>query len=197
MTSLSHDSEPWSCNLCLSNHLPYLNLSTQNLFSLSYNSLTYRPFRPNLRHVSLHKHDNNKFCCSVCTKQVKNFNKSLFCNLCSHYIHHKCTELPRHQIKRLNKKLWKCPSCNNFPFQDVQNTEFIMLTKFNSIIDSDYKNSQLNDLDTKFLSELPALEIFNSTHNQLSSQNDMDMDNHLTVKMIFHSITCVTFINYA
>ena len=44
---------------------------------------------------------------------------------------------------------------------------------------------QLNDLDTKFLSELPALEIFHSIHNQLSPQNDMDIDNHLTMKNNF------------
>ena len=184
-TSLSHDNEPWFCNLCLTNHLPYFNLSTQNLLSLSYNSLTIRKSKQNLKHVSLHKHDTKKFCCSTCTKQVKNLNKSLFCNLCSHYIHHKCTELPKYHIKRLNKKLWKCLTCNNFSFQNVENTEFLMLNNFNSLVDNDYTNSQLNDLDTRFLSELPALEIFQSIHNQLSSQNDMDIDNHLTIKNNF------------
>ena len=61
-------------------------------------------------------------------------------------------------------------------------TELLMPTKFDSLVDNDYTNSQLNDLETKFLSDLPALEIFNSTYNQLSPQNDMDIDNHLTIE---------------
>ena len=165
--------------------LIYLFTLYPHFLSLPYNSLTYRSSRLNLKHVSLHKHDNDKFCCSFCRKQVKNFNKSLLCNLCSHSIHHKCTELPRYQIKALKKKLWKCPSGNNLPFHNVENTELLMPTKFNSLVDNDYTNSQLHDSDTKFLSELPVLEIFNSTYNQLSPQNDMDIDNHLTIENDF------------
>lgn len=99
-----------------------------------------------------------KYPCRKCRKSVRG--KSLFCNVCSCWIHLKCTNLNLQEYRELEDESdeipWCCHECilDSVPFSSVSNTELIDLTNLDSescneaiLLDADYLNDLFFSID--------------------------------------------------
>ena len=112
ITILSKDESEWYCPTCLGEHIPFSNSTNNYITSLSYNS--------SISNVV------NK--CSSCNLNIINSSQSVKCYIGKHYFHMKCVSFTKSKLKNIHK--WNCENCNLFPFNKLDNNEFL---EYNSI----------------------------------------------------------------
>lgn len=122
--------------------------------------------------------------CSICTKKIGNNVESIFCDLCSQWVHRKCIKnLSSKDYSTLcsNNDNWYCPPCqsNIFPFYTLEDDEFIFCcNNYYYNMSSDVKNTCRRLLSLKF-------NIFHEKHDTSGSESvsttldDIDSNNHL------------------
>ena len=89
--------------------------------------------------------------CGVCSKRVQY--DSIQCENCSKWIHRKCAELTKHELKYLGESncMWFCKNCkhNIFPFSGLEDNELILLNEnIPSNLDSLYIKCKHLSIDT-------------------------------------------------
>ncbi len=130
--------------------------------------------------------------CVMCSKMVKECHKNIKCNICSGYVHKKCTKLKPKEINNLNSNDWTCIKCNqqsiNVKDQDEEadiddldrnifNINDVDFTKYNDMVFNpqrfDYNNGKLyHDVDC---GTDTAHECLYQTPDQFSSDSNANL----------------------
>ena len=120
-TELSKSSKSWFCKKCLFGSLPCLpfyNATDHYVRANAFNSASEKA--------------NDEISCFVCEKNIKDLiSNSVLCSISKHRLHLKCANLTKTKLKTINKRLWNCDHCNNFPFKELNNSDLQPLS-FNS-----------------------------------------------------------------
>ena len=65
-----------------------------------------------------------KYPCGICNKNVTD--NAIECCICFAWIHIRCAELNKNQLKRYGNLQWFCSKCKEcFPYHGIDNDEFI------------------------------------------------------------------------
>lgn len=136
---------PYYCQSCVSNVLPLTSATNYSLLLETFNSNSTKI---------------NNDTCLECTKII-GFDKSIKCKLVNHSFHLKCLPNKNHD---LNRKIWSCNICLNFPLQSLECKELINEFKLTKV-----KTNKIKfDNDFAQFRHLPALD------TNLNSSNDND-----------------------
>ncbi|XP_066922407.1 uncharacterized protein [Clytia hemisphaerica] len=105
---LANSPLPYYCQSCISKTLPLTDVTNHSLSLETFNSNTV-------------KINNNT--CEECTKII-GYDKFIHCKLGNHLFHIKCLRDSKN-INEINRKIWSCDDCLNFPFQCLESNDII------------------------------------------------------------------------
>ena len=165
---LSNSSEPFFCAMCVNDITPFSKL---NNYQLSC-------------HLNLKPLKNDKPCLK-CNKPTKRGNRN-YCISNKHYFHTSCNLKKPSNTE--SSSTWCCSSCLNFPFNNLDTTDFLLENLSQSKNPKHLFNVSLSNRLTIFNKQLPTLSI----PDPLETDNNLMNFNYYSISdthKLFHSLS--------